>query len=321
MDSSSTVAVTVAGGVAAAAMFACARTVGAFHKTDRRTLGRGLGVVITGGTRGFGFAMAKEFVKLNDRVMVCGRDAESVKSAVAKLRAVNPRATVRGMAVDVSDSNSVESLAEHAVKELGSVELWVNNAGRSQSKKSKLRDTPADMIEGVIRTNLLGTIYGCRAALRAVGQPQSGESGDLGGSLHIFNVDGQGSTGGATPNNLAYGASKAAIPQLTKTLARESPANVGVHCISPGMVTTELLMTPDNRQKPSTLKIFNILAEEPETVAAWMVPRLRGIATAPLVPQKSEYIRYLTAPGVAYRFATAASRKNRLFEVTEKAAA
>ena len=145
---------------------------------------------------------AKEFVKLNDRVMVCGRDAESVKSAVAKLRAVNPRATVRGMAVDVSDSNSVESLAEHAVKELGSVELWVNNAGRSQSKKSKLRDTPADMIEGVIRTNLLGTIYGCRAALRAVGQLQNGESGDLGGSLHIFNVDGQGSTGGATPNNL-----------------------------------------------------------------------------------------------------------------------
>ena len=185
----------------------------------------------------------------------------------------------------------------------------------------------------------------------------------------VVNVDGAGSRGEATPRSAAYGSSKAAIPQLTKSLAKDAAAAVnsaaadvstaegpttrrggpiGVHTVSPGMVTTALLlgteppsssasappMSPPPGVNKSSLWVFNILAERPETVAAWLVPRMRALVPAagaagtttaaaaakPVRPIKPEYIRYLTETGGIYRFLTAPSRKNRLFDLSASAA-
>ena len=77
---------------------------------------------------------------------------------------------------------------------------------------------------------------------------------------------------------------------------------------SPGMVVTDLLVKA-NRDNLKALKFFNILAEKPATVAAWLVPRMRGVSGG------GKYFKFLTTLGVMYRFATAASRKNRFFDV------
>jgi len=132
---------------------------------------------------------------------------------------------------------------------------------------------------------------------------------------HIFLMDGAGSNGMATVLFTSYGASKAAYPQLQNTIAsalkQHKVNNVFFHLCSPGMVITDLLtsqMTAQNK------KIFNILAERPETVADWLAPRIRAVAgNSKFRPGKSFYIRYLTMPGAIWRFMTAFTRKNRFF--------
>jgi hypothetical protein len=122
------------------------------------------------------------------------------------------------------------------------------------------------------------------------------------------------------------------MPQLLQSLQKEvKDTRVGVHVLSPGMVLTDLLLSGvrsshvdgDSRcftfvpllqnKQASTLKLFNILAEHPRTVAKWAVPRMRGIATSD-PKQNGLYLRYLTPMGVVGRFLTVFSRKNRLID-------
>lgn len=269
---------------------------------------KNLSVVVTGSTRGLGLAMAKEFAKLGDSVVVSGRQESAVESARTAVLAaaadnVRPGQKVVGIACDISSPNGCDQLAAAAREALGGIDLWVNNAGMTQHPKAPLASTPAETIQTIISTNLVGTMLGCKAALSVMLEQKRG---------CIFNMDGAGSRGNATGLSAAYGASKAAIPQLGKTLASELPKSSGVrvHTASPGMVTTELLL---KGATPRSLKIFNILAEEPETTAAWLVPRMRGAIAAP----SGQYIKYLTPSGAAWRFATAPWRKDRLIKVVE----
>ena len=126
-----------------------------------------LGVVVTGSTRGLGLAMAEEFVRHGDSVVVSGRHAASVDAARHSLL---PLATAEGQQVvgcvcDVSSASACTELARTAQASLGRVDLWVNNAGTTQHPKQPLASTPASVVEEVVTTNLLGTIFGCRAAI------------------------------------------------------------------------------------------------------------------------------------------------------------
>lgn len=93
----------------------------------------------------------------------------------------------------------------------------------------------------------------------------------------IFLIDGAGSRGTATANSATYGSTKAAMPQLLRSLAAEvKQSKVSVHLASPGMVATDLLLK--GVSNPRAAKIVNILAEDPKVVAAWLAPRMRGVA-------------------------------------------
>jgi short-subunit dehydrogenase len=126
-----------AGGAAAAggASWLVARSAGLLHRADARE-DRALAVVITGSTRGLGAALASEFLRLGDRVVVTGRSAEDVERAVRDLRAAHPSAVVRGCACDVRDAAATDALASYASAELGAIDVWVNNAGVSQFPKA-----------------------------------------------------------------------------------------------------------------------------------------------------------------------------------------
>ncbi|XP_073107820.1 chlorophyll(ide) b reductase NOL, chloroplastic isoform X6 [Elaeis guineensis] len=111
---------------------------------------------------------------------------------------------------------------------------------------------------------------------------------------HIFNIDGAGSDGRPTPRFAAYGATKRSVVHLTKSLQAElqmhEVKNVMVHSLSPGMVTTDLLMSGATTKQA---KFFiNILAEPPDVVAEYLVPCIRSIPNTRSV--KPTYIRFLT---------------------------
>ena len=257
--------------------------------------------VVTGGTKGAGKAIARKFLELGDNVVICSRDESRVTAAVEELRAqLPPGATNRvlGMPADVSRASDMTAVATFTKDNFGSVDLWVNNAGTNAYTFKPFFEQQDEDIASVVNTNILGVMYGTKAAINAM------KSQSKGG--HIFNMDGAGADGTATPRFAAYGATKRSLDQLNKSIRAELNIakinNVGIHAISPGMVTTELLMAGgDNR---FSRLMINCLAETPEDMADFLVPRMRD------VPEKFEksflpsvllgqYIKFLT-PVKAY---------------------
>lgn len=284
-----------------------------------------LRVVVTGGSKGIGRALVEEFLSAGDDVAFCSRDAARVAEAERELRekfslpsTSPPSSSAQSLFAapcDVSKPGEARAFASKAAEALGAgrIDVWINNAGMSSWGSLAAADVAADSkndnssssssgngiggsnssgdyfcdeeeIAAVISTNVTGSILGTRAAILQF----LNQEGSVGG--HCFNMDGAGSEGGATPFFAAYGASKCALTQLHKSVKAEIKelgleGKVGIHRISPGMVTTDLLMKGTARPKA---KFFvNALAEKPEDSARFLVPRIREIARQPGSPMRS----------------------------------
>ncbi|XP_021276413.1 probable chlorophyll(ide) b reductase NYC1, chloroplastic [Herrania umbratica] len=268
-------------------------------------------VVITGSTRGLGKALAREFLLSGDRVVVASRSPESVDMTIKELEENLKegmtaggssskdlkRAKVVGITCDVCDANDVEKLAKFAIDELGSVDIWINNAGTNKGFRPLLQFSDED-IKQIVSTNLVGSILCTREAMCIMkNQPKGG---------HIFNMDGAGSGGSSTPLTAVYGSTKCGLRQLHASLLKECKrSKVGIHTASPGMVLTDLLLSG------STIKnkqMFNIICELPETVARSLVPRMR------VVKGTGKAINYLTPPRILLALVTAWLRQGRWFD-------
>jgi len=232
-------------------------------------------IVITGGTKGVGFAMAREFLQAGDQVMLCGRNPERVQSAVAALQKEFGASKVSGTECDVSDPESVARLGAMAQQTLGRVDVWINNAGEVTAKKL-LADVEPSELSRVVGTNVLGSLLCCREAIRVMRQ-QPGADGKQ-PVFHIFNLGFSQFGAQFSKSAVTHKATKMALKQLNETLAAELVENglagIGVHNLSPGMVLTDLLLKDSNA---ISRRFFNALAEEPETVAAALVPQIRAV--------------------------------------------
>jgi len=212
-------------------------------------------VVITGSTKGLGKALAKEFLSYGDNVVINGRSSEAVAKVVQELQSKAGLSKVLGVSADASDAEQMQRVAEAAKKEFGRIDFWINNAGQSQSARAPLHQTSPSVYESIVQCNLLGSMNGARAATNIMlGQasgfgalrtrfawfPQQRLRPIQGNASHkycrgqVFLMEGAGSRGGSTALSAAYGASKAALPQLAKTLKKElksenvSPSFTGV---------------------------------------------------------------------------------------------
>uniref|UniRef100_A0A5B6YM65 chlorophyll(ide) b reductase n=2 Tax=Davidia involucrata TaxID=16924 RepID=A0A5B6YM65_DAVIN len=269
-------------------------------------------VVITGSTRGLGKALAREFLLSGDHVVVASRSPESVDMTVKELdknlkegmitagdssRTNLAHAKVVGTACDVCDPDDVRKLANFAVDELGSIDIWINNAGTNKGFRPLLQFSDED-IQQIVSTNLVGSILCTREAMRLM------RSQNKGG--HIFNMDGAGSGGSSTPLTAVYGSTKCGLRQLQSSLLKECKrSKVGVHTASPGMVLTDLLLSGSTIQNK---QMFNIICELPETVARTLVPRMR------VVKGSGKAINYLTPPRILLALVTAWLRQGRWFD-------
>lgn len=233
-----------------------------------------LGVVITGATRGFGFALAQELVTAGDRVVICGRDNGRLATAVAALRRHAAHgAAVHSLRCDVSNGHDVAALGDFAAEQLGTVHLWFNNAGAVTSK-GLLDDVPASEIADAVGTNVLGSLLCCREAIKVMRQQPPSDRPQY----HVFNFGFSPWGRKLSATACTHKSTKTALSALTEALAADLSAagvsSVGVHNLSPGMVLTDLLLKDTSA---GSRRFFNALAEEPATVAASLVPRLRAI--------------------------------------------
>jgi len=227
-------------------------------------------VVITGATRGIGKGLAREFIKRGHNVCFCGRSQKSVDNAYADLvRDAEENGTkVIGHTCDVSNIKDVQNLWDKAKGVCGQVDIWINNAGvATVPLMAKIADLDPTDITAVPQTNLIGSINGCHVALNGMTEQGHGA---------IYNFEGFGSNGEKNWGLAVYGSSKYALTYFTQCLVKETKASpVIVGCMSPGIVTTDMILGERNRMTPEqwakTRRIYAILADDVQTVTPYLV--------------------------------------------------
>ena len=185
--------------------------------------------IVTGGTKGIGFGIAKALLEAGAKVMITGRDAAGVEKAVAKLGTHSaPGALVRGRAVDVRDRAAVDALVAETVKEFGSLNTLINNAGVGHF--TPVEQMTDDDWDRVIDTNLTGVFYCSRAAIPAM------RAAGGGWVINIASLAGRNYFANAS----AYCASKAGLVAFSEALMLEvRHENIRVSVVMPGSVATD----------------------------------------------------------------------------------
>jgi NAD(P)-dependent dehydrogenase (short-subunit alcohol dehydrogenase family) len=189
-------------------------------------------VVITGSTRGFGYATAEAMLEAGANVVISGRSEEAIQKAIGSLPT---HGNVTGYVCDVKEEKQVYELARFAMKTFGRIDIWINNAGYSAAAGLMLETNPQQAID-MFLANDMGTVYGSQAALHFMTPRRDGT---------LVNIYGNGSfLRPASPTGL-YGATKAWLTSFTRSLAQEIKGS-GVRLVgfSPGMMLTDMLKNP-----------------------------------------------------------------------------
>lgn len=189
--------------------------------------------VITGGSRGLGYAIAEAYAREGAKVVIASRTQNAVDKAVRTLRKNGAQA--EGLACNVADLRQVEALGEFAVQKFGRLDIWVNNAGLS-APYGPTAHLPSADFQSVIDTNITGTYNGSVTALRYFARQKSGK---------LINLLGRGDKG-AVPLQNAYSSSKVWVRNFTQALAKEYAASgVDIFGFNPGLVRTDMLSHVD----------------------------------------------------------------------------
>lgn len=183
-------------------------------------------VVVTGGTKGIGYAIAEALVRSGASVFVTARTQADVSAAVAEL---SKHGKAAGGDCDVRDEDQVKSMLTDCERVFGGVDILINNAGVGYMNKT-VGEMPPDEFRQTIETNLLGVFYACHYAIPLIKKRGGGYI------INISSLAGQ----NAHPRMAAYNASKFGLNGFTESLMQEvRHDNIKVSYICPGSVNTE----------------------------------------------------------------------------------
>lgn len=186
-------------------------------------------VLITGSTQGLGLTFAKGFAAAGARVVLNGRDPEKLKRVVGEFR--QEFGIAEGYAFDVADSESVKQSIERVEKEIGPIDVLVNNAGIQ--RRAPLEELSLEDWKTVIDVNLTAAFYVGQCAAKGMIQRKTGKI------INITSLNAE----MARPSIGNYSAAKGGLKMLTKSMATEwGKYNIQTNAIGPGYFATELTM-------------------------------------------------------------------------------
>lgn len=186
--------------------------------------------IITGGSRGIGYATAEAFAREGATVVLTASKPENAEKAAAKLRETFPNAVIDGIAPNLCEEASVRAAFASVVEKYGGIDILVNNAGMSES--TPLERYSEELFDKVMNLNLKGVFLAARVAAETMAQKGHGVILNTSSMVSIY----------GQPSGVAYPTSKFAVNGLTLSLARElGPKGIRVNAVAPGITETDMM--------------------------------------------------------------------------------
>ena len=186
--------------------------------------------IITGGSRGIGYATAEAFLKEGATVILAASTPASAEKAVAKLQEKYPDAIVRGISPTLTDLESVRNAFNDVEKEFGRIDILVNNAGVSE--RAPFTDYTEELFDNVMDLNVKGVFNATRAAVEHMVVKGAGVILSTSSMVSIYGQQA----------GIAYPTSKFAVNGFTLSLARElGPKGIRVNAVAPGITETDMM--------------------------------------------------------------------------------
>lgn len=218
---------------------------------------KGKVAVVTGGTRGIGYAIVKKYLENGAKVVLFGSREETVNKALSSLKEENDTWEVSGYYPNLMDAEDVAKTIDKIKEQYGRIDILVNNAGISDS--TKIDDYTSEQFSKVMQLNV-NAIFNAVMPVEKIMKEQGG--GCIINTSSMVSISGQ-------PSGVAYPASKSAVNGLTWSLARElGPSNIRVNAVAPGITRTDMVAAlPEQMIQPLINAIPLKRVGEPEDVA------------------------------------------------------
>jgi 3-oxoacyl-[acyl-carrier protein] reductase/7-alpha-hydroxysteroid dehydrogenase len=213
--------------------------------------------IVTGGSRGIGFAVAQAFLREGAKVILTASSPANAQKAADKLKAEFPHAAVAGISPDLTDLEKTKSAFAEIAERYGSIDILVNNAGISE--RTPFTEYTEEVFDNVMDLNVKGVFNASRAVVE---QMEKQGSGVILNTSSMVSIYGQ-------PSGFAYPASKFAVNGLTVSLARElGPKGIRVNAVAPGITETDMMKAvPKDIIEPMIRQIPLRRLGQPEDIA------------------------------------------------------
>lgn len=234
--------------------------------------------IVTGGTRGIGYAIVKKFLDNGAKVVLCGSTNATAAKAIERLMEEDSTYKVEGIGLDLSSPEDVNKAFTDIYEKYGRLDILVNNAGIS-AMDTIYNYNPADFAR-IIDLNVNAVFYCSQAAAKLMKCQEGG--GNIINTSSMVSLYGQASGSG-------YPTSKFAVNGLTKSLARElGKDNIRVNAVAPGVTRTDMVAAlPDDVIAPVIAGIPLGRVGEPEDVAnafLYLASDMASYVTGAVIP-------------------------------------